>query len=279
MKQIDQGVTGSVRSRDGSKIGFLTVGEGPGVIVIPGALTTASEFASFARTLGAEHFTVHTVERRGRGTSGPQGDDYSIVKEVEDVLALQEMTGARFLVGHSYGGLVALEAGRRNKALTKIALYEPGVSVDHAIPMAWVPAYEAKLAQGKRLDAFVEFTLGVGPDHTRKTPRWLMKLVLPLVLGSQERRQMLALLAENLREHREVARLNDSYPNYSDVSAGVLLMHGGRSDSKYMTLAIERLVGVLPRSETKEFPGLDHFGIDRKAPVDVARAVSDYFRR
>src|ERR1700692_1657018 len=110
MKENTQSVTGSLRSRDGSQIGFLTVGEGPGVIVIPGALTTAREFGSFARPLGAEHFTVHTIERRGRGTSGPQGDDYSIVKEVEDVLALQEMTGARFLVGHSYGGLVALEA-------------------------------------------------------------------------------------------------------------------------------------------------------------------------
>jgi hypothetical protein len=31
----------------------------------------AADYAAFARAL-AEHFTVHTIERRGRGESGPQ---------------------------------------------------------------------------------------------------------------------------------------------------------------------------------------------------------------
>jgi hypothetical protein len=52
----------------------------------------AADYAAFARAL-SEHFMVHTIERRGRGESGPQGDDYSIVKECEDVLALQAETG------------------------------------------------------------------------------------------------------------------------------------------------------------------------------------------
>ena len=89
----------------------------------------AADYATFARAL-SEHFTVHTIERRGRGESGPQGDDYSIVKECEDVLALQAETGAALLVGHSYGGLVALEVARNNKTFSKIAVYEPGVSID-----------------------------------------------------------------------------------------------------------------------------------------------------
>ena len=67
----------------------------------------AADCAAFARAL-SEHFAVHNIERRGRGESGPQGEDYSIVKECEDVLALQAKTGASLLVGHSYGGLVAL---------------------------------------------------------------------------------------------------------------------------------------------------------------------------
>ena len=52
-----------------------------------------ADYAAFARAL-SEHFTVHTIERRGRGESGPQGDDYSIVKECEDVLALQAETAS-----------------------------------------------------------------------------------------------------------------------------------------------------------------------------------------
>jgi pimeloyl-ACP methyl ester carboxylesterase len=266
------------RSKDGTDIGFLTVGSGPAVIVIPGALSTAADYGAFAGYL-AQTFTVHTLERRGRGSSGPQGDDYSIVKERADTLALQALTGSRFLVGHSFGGLVALEAARRNRALDRIAVYEPGVSVDGSIPMSWMPAYEASLAEGKELDAFVEFVIGVGPDRSRKAPRWLMKLLLPLFIGSDERRRRFALLAENLREHREVGRLDNSYRSYAEIPAGVLLLHGGKSDSRWARLAIERLAEILPRSETTVFPRLDHFGIDRKAPGEVARRVSDYFLR
>lgn len=151
------GASHIVLSRDGTKIGYLSMGSGPSVLVIPGVLSMAADYAAFARAL-AEHFTVHTIERRGRGESGPQGDDYNIVKECEDVLALQAETGAALLVGHSYGGLVALEVARTSKAFSKIAVYEPGVSIDGSMSTAWMPGYEKKLAQKKNVDALVEFT-------------------------------------------------------------------------------------------------------------------------
>jgi pimeloyl-ACP methyl ester carboxylesterase len=266
----------TVLSKDGAKISYLSMGDGPSVLVIPGALSIAADYAAFARAL-AEHFTVHTVERRGRGLSSSQGGDYSMVKECEDVLALQQKTGASFLVGHSFGGLVALEVARNNKALTKIAVYEPGVSIDGSIPMDWMPGYEKKLAEKKYADAFVEFVIGTGPERARQTPPWLMKLLLPLFLSSHERQQMLGLLHENLREHQEVARLDSSYENYREIAADVLFMYGGKSHIKWVDLAMERLAAVLPQSETQEFPKLDHFGIDKKAPQEVARAVCDYF--
>lgn len=270
------GATHTVLSKDGTTISYLSIGGGPPVLVLPGVLSMASDYAAFARAL-AEHFTVHTIERRGRGESGPQGDDYSIVKECEDVLALQQKTGASLLVGHSYGGLVALEVARNNKALTKIAVYEPGVSIDGSMPIDWMPGYEKKLAEKKDFDALVECALGVGPERLRKTPHWLMKLrLLPFII-SHELQQMLGLLHENLREWREIARLDSSYENYREIAAGVLLMYGGKSDSTAVNLAMERLAAILPHSETKEFPKLDHFGIERTAPREVARAVSDYF--
>ncbi len=72
------GTASTVLSADGTTISYLTVGNnGPSVIVIPGALSIAANYAAFARAL-AEHFTVHTIERRGRGESGPQGQDYGL---------------------------------------------------------------------------------------------------------------------------------------------------------------------------------------------------------
>jgi pimeloyl-ACP methyl ester carboxylesterase len=268
--------TRSILSPDGTRISYLSVGEGPSVIVIPGALSMATGYAAFAQKL-AEHFTVHTIERRGRGLSGPQGDDYSIVKEREDVLALQQETGARLLVGHSYGGLVALEVARNNPVLTKIAVYEPGVSINGSIPMGWMPGYERKLAQKDNAGAFVEFIIGLGPAYTRYIPRWYMKLLLPLIMSPHERKERLSLLQEGLREHQEVARLDNSYENYREISADVLLMYGEKRDARWVDVATERLATVLPHSETKEFPKLDHFGIDKKEPQEVARAVSEFF--
>ena len=268
--------THAVLSQDGAKISYLSMGSGPSVLVLPGALSMAADYAAFASAL-AEHFTVHIIERRGRGLSSPQGDDYSILKEREDVLALQQETGASLLVGHSFGGLVALEVARNNPLLTKIAVYEPGVSIDGSIPMHWMPGYEKKLAEKNYLDAFVEFSLAVGPERARNTSPWLMKLLLPLFLNSHERKLMLGLLPENLREHQEVARLDSSYENYREIAADVLLMYGGKSNVTWVVMSMERLAAVLPRSETKEFPKLDHFGIDKRAPREVAKAVSVYF--
>jgi pimeloyl-ACP methyl ester carboxylesterase len=268
--------THAVVSQDGAKINYLTLGSGPAVIVIPGALSLAADYAAFGSAL-AKQFTVHIIERRGRGGSSPQGDDYSIRKECEDVLALQHQTGAYLLVGHSFGGLVALEAARNNQALTKIAVYEPGVSIDGSIPTGWMPGYEKKLAEKKYSDAFVEFVRGMNPESAGKTPPWLMKRLLLLFLSSYERKQILSLLQENLREHQEVARLDNSYENYREIAASVLLMYGGKGHTTQAEVSMKRLAAVLPRYETKEFPKLDHFGIDKKAPREVAQAVSAYF--
>jgi pimeloyl-ACP methyl ester carboxylesterase len=277
MKPI--GTSHTVLSRDGTRIGYLSVGTGPAVLVIPGVLSMAADYAAFARAL-SEHFTVHTIERRGRGESGPQGDDYSIVKECEDVLALQAQTGAALLVGHSYGGLIALEVARNNKAFSRIAVYEPGVSVDGSMPTGWMPGYQKKLSEKRNVDALVEFTLADAPPRIQRSPRWLMKLLLlVLVTCSRQYRQMLGLLYQNLREWREIARLDSRCEHYREVGASVLLMYGGRSDSRAVTLAMERLAAILPHALTKEFPELDHFGIERTAPREVAKAVSDHFLR
>ena len=269
----------TVNSKDDTIVSFLSVGKGSGVIVLPGVLSLARDYAVFASAL-ADNFAVHTLERRGRGRSGPQGDDYSIQKEIDDVLTLQRETAASFLVGHSYGGLVALEAARNNDAFTKIAVYEPGVSIDGSMPVCWMQGYEKKLAENRNLDALVEFTLADAPARLAKIPAWLMKLMLRLFFvrypGSK---QMLGLLKQNLSEWREIARLDGHYMDYREISATILLLYGGRSDSRSVDLVIERLPAVIPHCETRVFPKLDHFGIERTAPREVAKVIGDFFSK
>jgi hypothetical protein len=51
-----------VLSKDGTKIGYLSVGGGPSVLVIPGVLSMAADYAAFARAL-AERFMGRPVMR------------------------------------------------------------------------------------------------------------------------------------------------------------------------------------------------------------------------
>jgi pimeloyl-ACP methyl ester carboxylesterase len=267
----------SVISEDGTIISYLSVGKGPGAIVLPGVLSMASDYAAFASAL-ADNFSVHTLERRGRGRSGPQGEVYSIQKEMDDVLAVQRATGANFLVGHSYGGLIALEVARNNHTFKKIDVYEPGVSIDGSMPASWMASYEQKLAENRNLDALVDFTLADAPARLAKLPAWLMKLMLRLsFVRYPDSRQMLGLLQQNLAEWREIVKLDGHYVDYREISAAVLLLYGGRSDSRAVDLVIERLPTVIPHCKIKVFPKLDHFGIERTAPKEVARVIGKFF--
>jgi pimeloyl-ACP methyl ester carboxylesterase len=266
----------TVASADGTVIAYFTTGRGPPVIVAPGVLSAAADFALFADVLGRTH-AVHTIERRGRGSSGPQGEGYGMAKECEDVAALQVATGAQFLFGHSYGGLIALEAARTSRVFRRLAVYEPGVSVAGSIDLEWTLAYERRLAQAKPLDAFAIFSVGAGPRRARSLPVWLMKLLAPVFIGAADRRRMFDLLPANLLEHQVIARLDSSYPGYRNVQAEVLVMHGGRSDLEWVVAATKALSSVLPSVVVRGFPKLDHFGPAKTGPREVASAVGAFF--
>src|ERR1700738_3715419 len=108
--------TGSVTSRDGTTIGYRQLGQGPGVVVLHGAMESGTSHLQLARQL-ASSFTVYLPDRRGRGLSGPFGIDYSIRREVEDLSALLAETGAGRVLGVSSGALITLRGALTLPAL------------------------------------------------------------------------------------------------------------------------------------------------------------------
>jgi len=263
-----------VQSKDGTPIAFYTVGNGPSVIVAPGALMEAQDYATFANELATTH-TVHVIERRGRGLSGPQGNDYGIAKECEDLAAVQAKTGAHFLIGHSFGGLATLEFARNNPAIQKLAVFEPGVSINGSIPIGWADAYSQKLEHGKPDDAFIVFIKAMDP-RSRINPNWLLRILLPRIMGKEAIEKTRRLLPSNLLEHKEVARLNDSYQNYSQITAQTLIMYGGKSP-KITEQTLRQLATVLASPTVTKYPKLDHFGMDKGAPAQVADDIRAFF--
>jgi pimeloyl-ACP methyl ester carboxylesterase len=265
-----------VISNDGTLIAYQKTGRGPGLIIIHGVLSQAANYHVLAEAL-SEDFTVYLIERRGRGLSGPQGDHYSLEKECADLFALQSKVKAHYLFGHSYGGLIALESVRNNDIFKKIAVYDPGVDVDGVIEMGWTTDYKKLLAKGQLLTALAVFSKNSGPEKAKKTPLWLMKLMLPLFIDKNRRTQMFSLLQCNLNEHMQVANKNNSYPNYSEINAKVLLMSSGASGLIYVPKAMNALSEVLHSYEVKIFPKLGHFAPDQTAPAEIAQALTAFF--
>ena len=264
-----------VTSADGTPIEYLSVGCGPHVIVVPGALAVASDLTGLAARL-AERHTVHVVQRRGRGGSGPQGARYGIARECEDVEAVRVRTGARLIFGHSFGGLVALRAACGSTAFDAVAVYEPGVSVSGSIPVDWIDRARREVAAGADYEAFITFIRGVNPDQTGRMPRWLLRLILRRALPRAELRQNLALMPQAISEHAVVGGLDGRLTDYREVAAATLIMRGKARDTSRPAVALARLAETIPRAETMTFPKLDHFAPEHK-PDEIAGSVLGFF--
>ena len=263
----------TVSSADGTPINYLTVGRGEPLLLIGGVLRTAHDYLPLARAFG-EDFTVHVLERRGRGASGPQGAAYSADKEAEDVAAVAAATGATRVFGHSYGGLIALRAALRHPGLRRLVLYEPGVSVRGSIPLDWMPAYRARLGAGDRRGAFACLARGSGhaPRAFESMPLPLVRLVLRLAIRSEEWRRIDTLLEPTLGEHDEIARLDGTLDEYSSLTCGVLVLCGAKSPPA-STLGPAELTQKIPGARLETLPGLAHQAPE-KAPAALVAAAT-----
>jgi pimeloyl-ACP methyl ester carboxylesterase len=235
----------------------------------------ASDLTAFATLLARRH-TVHVVQRRGRGGSGPQGERYGIARECEDVEAVRARTGARLIFGHSFGGLVALRAACGSTAFDAVAVYEPGVSVSGSIPVDWIGRARQEVAAGADLAAFITFVSGVNPDQTGRLPRWLLRLILRRALPRSELRQNLALMPQAISEHAEVGRLDGRLADYREVAAATLIMRGKGRGTSRQAVALARLAETIPWAETMTFRKLGHFAPQR-TPDAIARSVLGFF--
>jgi len=274
---VDSFAYSTAVSQDGTKIGFLSTGRGPGLIIIPGALTTSVEFTAFASYL-SDLLTVHILDRRGRGESGSQGPDYSICKECEDIAAVQEATGASYLFGLSYGGLVALEAAMANQSpFEKIALYEPGIYL-HSVPTdwEWLSEYEEDLDKQDYRGAFTTFVQGASQTFLSRVPKWFAKLNLCIGIRGEHWERISRLLKENLTEHKEVQRLASTYRKYKTIQSDVLLMAGHKSpESTHQT--IRELNRTIKCSQMLIIPRLHHLSPENGySPLQVAQHVKTF---
>ena len=268
----------AVRSVDGTEIAYETIGSGRGLLVLGGAWRRGRDYRRLAREL-APSFSVHLLDRRGRGDSGPQGARYSIEREVEDLQAVQQETGARLVFGHSFGGLIAMEAARRSSAFTDVIAYEPGVSVAGSMPLAWLAPYRELLTAGDRRGAFAAMVRGAGgaPTALERMPLWYVKLILRVFIRGDSWRRVEPLLECALAEHEQVARVAEQpIDRYHEIDARVVLLGGAKSRLHFTTTVFDAISAVIPNADSELIPGLGHTGPDEQAPELVAARVREH---
>ncbi|MGE7390845.1 alpha/beta fold hydrolase [Streptomyces sp. NPDC004126] len=171
-----------VFSADGTTIAFEQQGSGPVVVLVGGAFMTRGASAELAGLL-AEHFTVITYDRRGRGDSG-DGRAYDVRREIEDLDALIQgpAGGSAMAFGMSSGAVLALEAAAAlGSAVSRLALYEPPFITDDSrppLPADYVEHLTELVGREAYGDAAAYFmTAAVGlPDEVvagmRQAPFW-----------------------------------------------------------------------------------------------------------
>jgi pimeloyl-ACP methyl ester carboxylesterase len=112
-------------SVNGVRLAYQKLGEGPDVILVHGLATNrAFWFMRVARQL-RQRFTVTTYDLRGHGASDMPPSGYGVADMSDDLAGLMDALGIEraALVGHSYGGVVALRvAALRPERVTRLVV-------------------------------------------------------------------------------------------------------------------------------------------------------------
>jgi pimeloyl-ACP methyl ester carboxylesterase len=265
----DRYTTGSVTSKDGTTIGYRQLGHGPAVVLLHGGMESAESHMELGEAL-AGTYTVYLPDRRGRGSSGAHGHDFSVTKEVEDVHALLTKTGAHFVFGLSAGAIVMLEAALALPAIKKAVIFEPPLAVDGVVPTGWpdrwLPRLDREIAQGNVPAALVTGMQGsqIGPPIFNVMPRWLLERLTKMMVAAEEKRAnpgdvTFGALAPTLRYDVQVIMdTKGALERYRGIEAEVLLLGGGKSRPPFLRRVLDSLERVLPHVRRVEFAGLGH---------------------
>jgi pimeloyl-ACP methyl ester carboxylesterase len=151
-----------IASPDGAPVAVFTTGEGPPVVLVHGASADHTTFRVVGPML-VTRFTVHAMDRRGRGGSGDV-EPYAVTREFEDVAAVadaiaRDADAPVAVVGHSFGGRVALGGALRTAAIRAVVCYEgaPPAAEEPYQPAGAEERVRERLAAGDPDDALATF--------------------------------------------------------------------------------------------------------------------------
>jgi pimeloyl-ACP methyl ester carboxylesterase len=259
-----EGVRHSVTSADGVRIGLLTAGSGPALLLVHGGMGTIN---SWQRVWGplAGHRRVTAMDRRGRGSSG-DADTYALSSEYADVAAVatalaSDQDGLVDVVGHSIGATCVLGAAAGGAPFRRIVLYEP--PGPQATQNNWPERVSTMMAAGQAGRAVFTFlTEIVG----------LTRAEVERLRDAPGGRDVLPIAAATLPREAHALAAADLTSMARRVRQPVLLVLGTAS-APWAGEITRELAAALPAATVTELPGTGHEALDSAPDLLVAEIL------
>jgi pimeloyl-ACP methyl ester carboxylesterase len=257
-----------VKSSDGTPIAVERCGSGPPLVFVHGSTSDHDTAFRFVIPMLEKYFTIHAMDRRGRGGSG-DGPRYSLEREIEDVFAVVESAGEEAnLFGHGFGALLALEAAVRTPAVRRLCVYEGGITTSRSTiyPPGTVERMERFLEDGNRDGVVVTFMreiISMSTDDVgvlRSQPRWL------------ERLKNAHTIPRELHADRDYRFDLSRFAGFQTPTLILVGEHSPESDH----VDAQVLAQALPNSRIEELPGQGH-AATHTSPEMFAGVVGDFF--
>jgi pimeloyl-ACP methyl ester carboxylesterase len=254
-----------VRSKDGTRIAVECTGKGPSLLIVHGGTGDRSRWKPLL-PLFASDFTVCAMDRRGHGES-EAGSNYSLTKEYEDVVAVvNSRSGPVFVLGHSIGGVCALEAALLTNKISKLVLYEPPLQdLDHT---AVVDRMEKMIQAGDREQALVTFLREI----VMISPEGIAAMKSQALWPSR-----VSGIDIQIREIRAMSKYRFDAERMRTLKTPTLLLAGSKTASPQLKQAINSLMDTLPKRTLVVFEGEEHNAMDR-IPQQFAETVTNFLR-
>lgn len=254
-------MTLEVTSADGTTLGVYVEGTGPALVLVHGGTADHTRWAPLIPLL-RDDFSLVMPDRRGRGASANESDEYAIEREGEDVLAvLAAVEPGAMVFSHSYGATATLTVLDRLPA-SSVVLYEPPFDTSgyQTIPEEQLARWEGHLEHGEReavLESFYRETLlfdDAALEQLRALPIWQTRLAAVHTLVREGRA---------LRTFRP-AQIRPSMP------VRLLL---GDSTAPHLDASTRAAADATAGSELLLLPGQGHVAIDAATTM-----IADHLR-
>ncbi|PTT70611.1 alpha/beta fold hydrolase [Arthrobacter sp. HMWF013] len=271
----------NIRTPDGGTLELFSTGAelasaGSGVVVVPASMVTAADYTKFAQKLSAAlGRPVHTFNRRGRGSSSPQPEDYTLDTDIRDLDAVMKHTSSTDVFGHSFGGAVALHAAR-TLPVERLAVYDPAVSVNHSVKADWTAEYEKATAAGDdgRALAVLNKGLETGGAFSRM-PLSMLTIANKLTAATHVGKQQRELMNTGVREIKAIIAADMPAEPFLALPLETLIVVGEKSPA-YFGVACGQIHDVLSGSSYTILPAAGHDGVLR-APEKLITELSEFF--